>query len=567
MTQIISREVNPQALADLMQQGMSEFEAKIYAARGIAHTDELSVEFTHLLPFHPLKNIDAAAIMLREAILTQARIIIIADYDADGATACTVGMKGLRLLGANVDFLIPNRFEDGYGLTPEIVDEAAKRQPDLIVTVDNGISSVAGVARARALQIDVLITDHHLAGEVLPEAIIVNPNQPGCPFPSKNLAGVGVIFYVLLALRAKMRAAGDFVGKGEPNLAVLLDLVALGTVADVVKLDNNNRILVAQGLKRIRSGQASAGIAALFAVSGRNPQQAAAFDLGFTLGPRINAAGRLQDMSLGVACLLTDELRVATTIAQQLDQLNRDRRHIETHIQEEAQAILASLHIPAQHSVSLFHPDWHQGVIGIVASRIKDQYHLPCFVFAQGKNGEIKGSGRSIHSLHLRDTLDLLDKEAPGLLQRFGGHAMAAGVTMRQKDFAQFATLFERLCARLLDAAALKKSLYVDGTPPKMAYTLPQVEKLENQIWGQGFQPPLFIDQFEIVSQRIVGEKHLKLTLKSLHGQILEAMWFQSTDLLPPIFSGVFRLNINTFQQRQMVQLIFQHRIDIAESL
>jgi single-stranded-DNA-specific exonuclease len=389
----------------------------------------------------------------------------------------------------------------------------------------------------------------------------VNPNQPDCAFPSKNLAGVGVIFYVLLALRAKMREAGDFSQQRAPNLACLLDLVALGTVADVVKLDSNNRILVAQGLKRIRAGQARAGITALFTVSGRHTEQAGAFDLGFTLGPRINAAGRLQDMSLGVACLLTEDMAVAIKLAQQLDQLNRDRRHIETHIQAEAQAILASLEVHAQHSVSLFHPDWHQGVIGIIASRIKEQYHRPCFVFAQGKSGEIKGSGRSISGLHLRDTLDLLDKEAPGLLQRFGGHAMAAGVTILQQDFIQFATLFEQLCGRLLDEASLQKSLYVDGTPPKAAYTLPQVERLDNQIWGQGFQPPLFIDQFEIVSQRIVGEKHLKLQLKSLHGQLLEAMRFQSTELLPPVFSGVFRLQVNTFQQRQMVQLIFQHVI------
>lgn len=559
MTVIVMREVDQAACARLMAQGMSEFEAKIYAARGIQEQQALETSLLNLLPYHSLKNIVLASEMLRNAIRAQEKILVVADYDADGATACAVAVKGLALLGAKIDFLIPNRFEDGYGLTPEIVDQALTYSPDWILTVDNGISSVAGVAHARARGIKVLITDHHLPGCSLPDAIIVNPNQPDCPFPSKHLAGVGVIFYVLLALRAFMREQGDFAQKEEPNLGVLLDLVALGTVADVVKLDTNNRILVAQGLKRMRMGQACAGIRALFTVSGRDMQRAAAFDLGFTLGPRINAAGRLQDMSLGVACLLATDEEEAINLARQLDELNRERRHIEADIQVDAQAILSKLDINAQYSVSLFDPEWHEGVIGIVASRIKEQHHRPCFVFAKSKAGVIKGSGRSIAGLHLRDVLDLLDKEEPGLLIRFGGHAMAAGVSILEVAFPRFSTQFEALCVRLLDEAALKKSIYVDGVPPVEAYQLQVVEKLENQIWGQGFHPPLFIDEFEVVSQRIVGEKHLKLQLKTQYGHVLEAMHFQSTELLPSIFSGVFRLNVNTFREKQMVQLVFQH--------
>lgn len=559
MTVIVTRMVDQGACEKLMAQGVSEFEAKIYAARGIGDQKALDTGLSSLLPYHSLKNIDVAASALREAIHTQEKILIVADYDADGATACAVAVKGLRLLGAKVDFLIPNRFEDGYGLTPEIVEQATQYAPDWILTVDNGISSVAGVACARALGIKVLITDHHLPGESLPDAIIVNPNQVDCAFPSKNLAGVGVIFYVLLALRALMRAKGDFATGSEPNLATLLDLVALGTVADVVKLDSNNRILVAQGLKRMRSGQACSGMMALFTVSGRDITRAAAFDLGFTLGPRINAAGRMLDMSLGVACLIAENGAEALRLAQQLDELNRERRHVEADIQVEAQAILERVNVKAQCSVSLYDSAWHEGVIGIVASRIKEQYHRPCFVFAKSKAGFIKGSGRSIQGLHLRDALDLLDKEAPGLLLRFGGHAMAAGVSILEEDFQQFSTHFEALCARLLDEAALQKSIYVDGIPPKEAYQLDVVEKLDNQIWGQGFHPPLFVDEFEVISQRIVGEKHLKLQLKSQYGHLVEAMHFQSTDLLPSIFSGVFRLNVNTFREQQMVQLVFQH--------
>lgn len=559
MTLVVPRPIDENAYANLIAQGMSEFEAKIYASRGVSDQSALDSSLTRLLPYHTLKNIDVAAYHLRHAILHQEKILVIADYDADGATACAVAVKGLALLGAKIDFLIPNRFEDGYGLTPEIVEQAAVYAPTWILTVDNGISSVTGVNRAHELGIKVLVTDHHLAGKELPNAIIVNPNQPDCTFPSKNLAGVGVIFYVLLALRALMRDRGDFKLKTEPNLAILLDLVALGTVADVVKLDSNNRILVAQGLKRMRKGQACAGITALFTLSGRDIARAGAFDLGFTLGPRINAAGRLQDMSLGVACLLATEMNEALGMAKELDELNRERRHIEVAIQAEAQMILAQLNIKAQCSVSLYDPVWHEGVIGIVASRIKEQHHRPCFVFAKSKDGIIKGSGRSIYGLHLRDALDLLDKKEPGILKRFGGHAMAAGVSIVEADFERFAVHFEEICASLLDEASLQRRIDIDGTPPKEVYGLEMVAKLENQIWGQGFHPPLFLDEFEVLSQRIVGEKHLKLQLKSPHGQIVEAMHFQSTDLLPQVFSGVFRLNVNTFREKEMVQLVFQY--------
>ncbi|MBE9609658.1 single-stranded-DNA-specific exonuclease RecJ [Chitinilyticum piscinae] len=543
----------------LQQQGLSALEARIYAARGIASVSELEHELGRLLPWQPLKNAREMAERLADAIARREKLLIVADYDADGATACAVGLRGLALLGGVVDFIVPNRFEYGYGLTPEIVEQAAQRQPDILITVDNGIASVAGVARAHELGLEVLITDHHLPGDTLPEALIVNPNQPGCAFPSKHLAGVGVMFYVLLALRAVLRERGAFAGTAEPNLACLLDLVALGTVADVVKLDSNNRILVEQGLRRIRAGRAVPGLLSLFAVAGRNPARAGCFDLGFALGPRLNAAGRLDDMSLGIACLLAGSEAAAEPLARELDRMNRARREIETDMREEAEQILAGVNVGAQFAVTLYQPDWHQGVVGIVAARVKDRFHRPTIVFAQASDQEIKGSGRSILGLHLRDALDLVSKRHPGLIQRFGGHAMAAGLSLLPQDFARFAAAFEAVCAELLEGRPPEQVLDTDGELPQEGFHFAQVERLEKQVWGQGFPPPLFTGQFRVVEQRLVGEKHLKLRLATAYGQVFDAMRFSHAEPLPETIAAAYRIGINEFRGERNVQLQIEH--------
>lgn len=431
MPSIAIRPCPADARAALEQAGLAPAWARLYAARGVNHPDEVAHRLPQLLPPAGLLHIDRAAALLADTIRDNKRLLIIADYDADGATACAVGVRGLRLLGAQVDFIVPNRLEHGYGLTPDIVTLAAARQPDLLVTVDNGIAAVDGVAAANALGIPVLVTDHHLPGDALPDAAcIVNPNQPGCSFGSKNLAGVGVMFYVLLALRAELRQRGAYANTPEPDLRALLDLVALGTVADVVKLDANNRTLVAQGLVRMRAGKACAGINALFRAAGREPARATVFDLGFMLGPRLNAAGRIDDMALGIECLLADDPAIAQRLAQQLDTLNRTRRDAEADMLEEALAILATFNPTDSHSLTAYQPGWHVGVIGILASRLKDRFHRPTIVFASSETGELKGSGRSIPGLHLRDALDLIDKRHPGLIVKFGGHAMAAGLSI-----------------------------------------------------------------------------------------------------------------------------------------
>ena len=454
MTQLKTRNIPPRIQWQLEQQGLHPLLARLYASRGIAARGELDYELKSLLPPAQLLHADAAATLLADAIEAQARILIVADYDCDGATACAVGIRALRAMAgadgeacAAIDYLVPNRFTYGYGLTPEIVDLALTMSPDLIVTVDSGIASIDGVARANELGIATLITDHHLPAEELPDAqCIVNPNQPGCEFPSKCIAGVGVMFYVMLALRAELRERGWFAaggGHAEPNLGALLDLVALGTVADVVKLDRNNRILVTQGLRRIREGRMTPGLRAILRAAGRDAATAGSLDLGFIVGPRLNAAGRLADMSLGIECLITDDETRALNIAQQLDKLNRERKDIEAGMQDQALIQLDKLTASPDPGVALFDSEWHQGVIGIVASRIKDRLHRPVFAFARGDKGEIKGSGRSIPGLHLRDTLDLMSKRAPGLLLRFGGHAMAAGATIMETDFARFGEIRE----------------------------------------------------------------------------------------------------------------------------
>jgi single-stranded-DNA-specific exonuclease len=559
MPRIIQRSYSDVVAQQLTQAGFAPLLARIYAARGIENKQQLDTDIKRLLPHALLKNAEVMAGLLADAIAQQKKILIVADYDADGATACAVAVRGLSALGAKVDFIVPNRFEYGYGLTPEIVRLAAQSKPDILLTVDNGISSVEGVAEAKRLGMQVLVTDHHLPGDVLPDALcIVNPNQPGCTFPSKNLAGVGVMFYVLMALRAKMREQNAFLDKAEPNLGNLLDLVALGTVADVVKLDDNNRILVQQGLQRIRTGRASKGIEALLQIARKSAPKTSSYELGFVVGPRLNAAGRLEDMSLGICCLLTDDVAEANEIAAKLDELNRERRNIEADMQDAALAALEQTNPEDGYSLVLFDETWHQGVIGILASRLKDKFHRPVIAFARSSNGEIKGSGRSIAGLHLRDALDLVAKRHPHLLQKFGGHAMAAGLTLREEHFAEFQRAFESIAQSLLSSNDLEKTIETDGELESADFSLDTARVLEQQVWGQGFAEPLLQGDFRVQAQRIVGEKHLKLTLASASTS-LDAMHFFSTDPLPEKIQAVYSLGVNEFNGRVGLQLIVRH--------
>ncbi|QLG87522.1 single-stranded-DNA-specific exonuclease RecJ [Chitinibacter bivalviorum] len=559
MSQIKARAVPAALEQNLLAAGFSELQARLYAARGIANPQELEHELKHLLPFQLLKNAPEMGLRLADAIEQGKRLLIVGDYDADGATATTLGMKGLAALGAKVDFIVPNRFEYGYGLTPEIVELAREKSPDIIITVDNGIASHAGVETAKSYGIEVLITDHHLPADTLPDALIVNPNQGGCTFPSKSLAGVGVMFYVLMALRAVLRDRGAFANQPEPNLAQWLDIVALGTVADVVKLDANNRILVEQGLKRMRAGRACPGIMALFTAAGRFYGRASCFDLGFTLGPRLNAAGRLDDMSFGINTLLASSEEVALPQAKELDQLNRSRREIEQGMREEAERALINVDVADRYSLSLYQADWHQGVVGIVASRVKDQFHRPTIVFADGSGDEIKGSGRSIPGLHLRDALDLVSKRHPHLIKKFGGHAMAAGLTLLRADFAEFETAFESVCRELLDEAHLTRTIETDGELPSYAMQIATAEMLDKQVWGQGFPAPMFQGQFRVVEQRIVGEKHSKLKLSSSEGILLEAMKFNHAEPIPRDINAVYKISVNEFRGERILQLQLEY--------
>lgn len=559
---ITERRAPAAAREKLEQAGLHPLLARLYAARRVASAAETANEFSHLLPPARLLNCERAAVLLADAIAAGRRLLIVADYDADGATACAVGVRALRLMGATVDYIVPDRVALGYGLSPELVDLAAARGPDLLITVDNGIASLEGVARARKLGIATLITDHHLPGDALPEAeCIVNPNQPGCPFPSKSIAGVGVMFYVMLALRAELRRRGRFAAGAEPNLAALTDLVALGTVADVVPLDANNRILVAQGLKRLRAGGARPGIAALLAAGGRDASRASCFDLGFIVGPRLNAAGRLADMGLGIECLVTDDPSRAANCAQQLDQLNRERRRIEGGMLEEALAALkdaAALGEAPGATVTLYEDTWHQGVVGLIASRVREKAHRPTICFAPAGNGQLRGSGRSIPTLHLRDCLDLVAKRAPGLILRFGGHAQAAGLTIQEKDLARFRELYEETAAALLPEAARLRVVETDGELEPAYHSLEIAQLLEAQIWGQGFPPPLFCATFAVESQRVVGERHLKLRLVK-DGRRMEAMRFNSPEFLPATVRAAYRIGINEFNGMKTVQLTVEH--------
>ena len=559
MPEIISRSIPIAAAQHLRDSGYSPSMANIFAARGITDSKQLDTTFAGLLPFDTLKNAGEMALLLADAIAAQKKIMVIADYDADGATACAVAVRGLRAFGARIDFIVPNRFEYGYGLTPEIVQLAAQSSPDILITVDNGIASVEGVAEANRLGMQVLVTDHHLPGDELPDAAcIVNPNQHGCTFPSKNLAGVGVMFYVLLALRAELRTRGAYAAQAEPKLADLLDLVALGTVADVVRLDHNNRILVQQGLQRIRAGRACAGINALLQAAKKDPARTSSQDLGFTVGPRLNAAGRLDDMSLGINCLLADDATAALQIAVRLDALNRERRSIETGMQDNALASLEGIDPSDSFSLVLFDESWHQGVIGILASRLKDKFHRPTIAFARASDGEIKGSGRSIAGLHLRDALDLVSKRHPALIKKFGGHAAAAGLSITESDFETFVTAFEEVAGNLLDVNDLAQRIETDGALEAAEMDLHIARQLDEQIWGQGFPAPQFSDDFVVLNQRVVGEKHLKLKLAN-QGKHLEAILFGHNESLPERIHAVYSLSVNEYNGKQSLQLIVRH--------
>ena len=544
----------------LLEAGMHPVLARVYAGRNIGSAAELEYQLGSLLPPALLKGIDVAATLLADAIAQSKRLLIIADYDADGATACAVGMRALKAFGASVEYLVPDRFKLGYGLSPELVELAATRKPDLLVTVDNGIASVEGVARARSLGIATLITDHHLPGGELPAAeCIVNPNQPGCPFPSKALAGVGVMFYVMLALRAELRRRGAFEQRQEPNLAAVTDLVALGTIADVVPLDANNRNLVAQGLRRLRAGRATPGIAALLRAAGRPLSEASSFDLGFVAGPRLNSAGRLADMSLGLEFQVTDDEARAANCAQELDRLNRERRGIEASMLQ--QALHALDKVDSSESGVFFHPDWHQGVVGIVASRLKDRLHRPVICFARAEEAGaivLRGSGRSIPGLHLRDALDAVSKRAPGLIRRFGGHAQAAGLSIAPSDYERFAGEFSRTAQELLPAQARLRVVETDGALDAMHFSLDVARLLDAGIWGQGFPQPLFCDTFAVENQRVVGERHLKLWLVK-GGRRIEAMRYGALDPLPAQVRAAYRLSVNEFNGLKNIQLNVEH--------
>jgi single-stranded-DNA-specific exonuclease len=563
---IITRDVPPRAAWALEQAGIHPLLARLYAARGVAAKEELDNGLGLLLPPSSLKGATEAARLLADAIAAGRRLCIVADYDCDGATACAVGLRGLRLLGAtNVTYLVPDRVVDGYGLTRPIAQRVQAQGADLLITVDNGIASIDGVAAARELGLQVLVTDHHLPGPTLPEgALIVNPNQPGCSFESKSLAGVGVMFYVLLALRAELRARGVFDERGQPKLDALLPLVALGTVADVVRLDANNRRLVAQGLRRIRAGALPCGLAALFEVAGRKAEAATTFDFGFALGPRINAAGRLADMTLGIELLVTDDAARAGELARTLDGINRDRREIEGDMREQALALAEAMFEEGEEpppAISVFDPDFHEGVVGIVASRIKDKLHRPTFVFAAsqapGKEHELKGSGRSIPGFHLRDALDLVAKRHPGVLLRFGGHAMAAGCTVAEEHFDVFEQALAEVAQEWLDAATLLRSLHTDG-PLAPEYRRPDlVDALHQEVWGQGFAPPVFSEEVEVVSQKLVGEKHLSLKLRH-QGQPVDGIWFGHTQPLPARVKIAFRLEADEWQGTRRVRFLVE---------
>jgi single-stranded-DNA-specific exonuclease len=553
------------AAAALARAGIDPVLARIYAARGVNAPEDLDTRLAMLPPPSRLMNAGAAGARLADAIARGERIVIVADYDADGATACALGLRALKAMGAIVDFVVPNRFVHGYGLTPGIVAEAAARAPRIIVTVDTGIASVDGVRAAAARGIDVIVTDHHLPGPVLPApAIIVNPNQRGCPFPSRNLAGVGVMFYVLLATRAELRARGgreEHGGGSLPNLAALLDLVALGTIADVVPLDAVNRALCAQGLARIRAGRCQSGIAALFAVARRDASRASARDLAFVVGPRINAAGRLDDMTLGIRLLASDDDAESRRIAARLAALNDERRAIEASMRDDALAALARVDeatLDARHSICLADDAWHQGVVGIVASRLKERFHRPAIVFAPGDADDLKGSGRSIDGFHLRDALERVTSDAPGVIRRFGGHAMAAGLTIGRDALPRFVAAFETVARAAIAPSALTRTVLTDGALAAGELSLPLAEAIERGVWGQGFPAPSFEAELDVLEQRVVGSGHLKLRVRC-GGVAVDAMLFGRAEPVPARIRAVYTLQVDRFSGGEALTIIVDH--------
>jgi len=563
---IIARDIPPRSAWALEQAGVHPLLARLYAARGVLSRAELDDGLALLLAPDTLRGAREAAVLLADAIRDDKRLCVVADYDCDGATACAVAIRGLRLLGAkHATYLVPDRVTDGYGLTPPIAQRVADSGADVLITVDNGIASVEGVAAAKARGLSVLVTDHHLPGTELPIAdVVVNPNQPGCDFESKSIAGVGVMFYVLLALRSELRHRGVFDKTQQPKLDSLLPLVALGTVADVVRLDANNRRLVAQGLRRIRAGAMPAGVAALFKAAGRNAAIATTFDFGFALGPRINAAGRLADMTLGIECLLTEDAGRADELARMLDGINRERRDIEGGMRDQALRLAESMFDDTQQppaAISVFGADFHEGVVGIVASRIKERFHRPTFVFAasgaDGKDHELKGSGRSIPGFHLRDALDLVAKRHPGVLLRFGGHAMAAGCTVARAQFAVFEKALADVAQEWLDAATLTRRLDTDGPLAPEYLRIDLVDTLHREVWGQGFAPPTFSEEVEVISQRLVGEKHLALKLRH-KGKPVDGIWFGHTEPLPPRVVIAYRLDADEWQGVRRVRFLVE---------
>lgn len=544
----------------LEQGGVSPFLARLYAARGINRADQVSTRMEDLLPPVALKGMETASSLLADAIIQNRKVCIVADYDADGATACAVAVKGLRLLGIQpdkLDYFVPDRFKLGYGLTPAIVDLVAQApggKPDLLITVDNGIASIDGVAHAKAMGMTVVITDHHLPGATLPAAdAIVNPNQPGCDFASKNLAGVGVMLYVLMGLRQVLRQR-HWPAAEQANLGTLLDLVALGTIADVVSLDRNNRILVANGLNRIRQRRCCPAILALYAVAGKQPDRAQASDLGFLLGPRLNAAGRMDDMRIGIRCLLAEDMGEALKLAQELDRLNVARRSVEDQMKTDAAKILTQLDVKNTAGISLYDPDWHGGVVGILAGRIKEQMHRPTIVFASDGTGLIKGSGRSIAGLHLRDALDHLTKIYPDLIIKFGGHAMAAGLSIRETDFNLFQRAFDELVDQLLPLEARTHSLAIDGPLVDSELCLNTAKQLADGIWGQGFPAPIFANRFQILESRLLQDKHLKLMLGCGQSR-MDAIRFNDTTIPTAQDTLAYALEINHYNGVERPQL------------
>ena len=560
MTTFVTRPYDPTAVNVLTTAGYLPPVARALSARGIRSPEDLNEAWSGMLPPNLLTGIDRAAERLLAARNRGERVTIVADYDCDGATACAVGIRGLSALGLSVDYFVPDRVRHGYGLTAAIVDLLAARPnpPQVILTVDNGISSADAVRHAATLGIDVVITDHHLPADDTPPAVaIVNPNQRGCGFPSKSLAGVGVIFYVLLALRARLRDEGAFTAQTQPRLNELVDLVALGTVADVVKLDKNNRILVSQGLKRIREGRTHPGIAALFNVARCSMGNASARDFGFRIGPRINAAGRLATMEYGIECLLTDDPDRARHYAEALNQINQERRELEEEMQHAADLAVAAADIEHVHALSLLDDSFNEGVVGLVASRIKEKVHRPTVAFARTAEGELKGSGRSIPGIHLRDMLDLVSKTEPGLILRFGGHAMAAGLTIQEKDYDRFARAFEAVVAEHADPAVFERNVLIDGglAPDEISERLCQT--LEHGIWGQGFDAPLFANDFRVVRQTVLKDAHLKLSLE-LGGQRFEGIFFRRNAPLLTASRLAYRPTINEFNGRRLIQLLVE---------